>query len=153
MKVISIRLPDWVIENIDRLCELGVFISRSEFIRYAIRLALKRYEQELQKSGEVDGRILRISWKIHEDAHPEYDYELTAIPFSHQKKLLVIYPRNIDSFFVINRSYRICLKSPAGAVDLIAIFNADKTFTAIVPYDFNVSMFKRGRLIVLSSVQ
>jgi len=66
MKVISIRLPDWILNLIDRLCEKGVFISRSEFIRYAIRAALKRYERELEEFTEGEGRMLRIAWKVKE---------------------------------------------------------------------------------------
>ena len=57
MKVISIRLPDWMIELIDRLCEVGVFISRSEFIRYAIRLGLKKYENELRDKPNTPSKI------------------------------------------------------------------------------------------------
>ncbi len=60
MKVISIRLPDWMLDLIDKLCARGIFISRSEFIRYAIRLALKRYEVELYRFGVVGTRIEKI---------------------------------------------------------------------------------------------
>lgn len=67
MKVISIRLPDWILNLIDKLCEKGIFISRSEFIRYAIRLALKRYERELEEQRTVEGRVLRIAWKVQEE--------------------------------------------------------------------------------------
>lgn len=67
MKVISIRLPDWILNLIDKLCEKGIFISRSEFIRYAIRLALKRYERELEEGRELEGRVLRIAWKVREE--------------------------------------------------------------------------------------
>ena len=66
LKVVSIRLPDWIIDLIDRLCEKGIFISRSEFIRYAIRVALKRYEKELREIDETEGRMLRIAWKVRE---------------------------------------------------------------------------------------
>ena len=68
MKVISIRLPDWMLDLIDKLCARGIFISRSEFIRYAIRLALKRYEIELYKFGAVGTRIEKL-------AHPVDDVE------------------------------------------------------------------------------
>lgn len=66
MKVISIRLPDWMLELIDQLCMKGIFISRSEFIRYAIRLALKRYERELYEIKASEARLKRIAWKIEE---------------------------------------------------------------------------------------
>lgn len=68
MKVISIRLPDWMLELIDQLCMKGVFISRSEFIRYAIRSALKKYEKELQGMQQsAEARLKRIEWKIEEE--------------------------------------------------------------------------------------
>ncbi len=66
VKVISIRLPDWMLELIDKLCTRGVFISRSEFIRYAIRLALKRYEKELYEAFGVEARLRRIAWRLEE---------------------------------------------------------------------------------------
>ncbi|MEX0568890.1 MAG: ribbon-helix-helix domain-containing protein [Candidatus Njordarchaeota archaeon] len=66
MKVISIRLPDWMLDLIDQLCDKGIFISRSEFIRYAIRFALKRYEKELYEMRSSEARLKRIAWKIEE---------------------------------------------------------------------------------------
>ena len=68
MKVISIRLPDWMLDLIDQLCIKGVFISRSEFIRYAIRLALKRYERELYEFQAPEGCIRRVVWEPEESA-------------------------------------------------------------------------------------
>lgn len=49
MKVVSIRLPDWMIDLIDRLVLKGVFISRAEIIRYGIRLVLRAYREELNR--------------------------------------------------------------------------------------------------------
>ena len=66
MKVISIRLPDWMLELIDKLVEKGIFISRSEFIRYAIRHALKRYEKELSEIEGIEVKLKRLAWKIEE---------------------------------------------------------------------------------------
>lgn len=66
MKVISIRLPDWMLDLIDKLCSKGIFISRSEFIRYAIRSALKRYETELYKYGAMERKLHRIVQAMHE---------------------------------------------------------------------------------------
>ena len=47
MKEISIRIPEWMLELVDKLIKKGIFVTRSEFVRYAIRLALKRYEDLL----------------------------------------------------------------------------------------------------------
>mgnify|MGYP000639717336 CR=1 FL=1 len=66
LKVISIRLPDWMLDLIDKLCARGVFISRSEFIRYAIRLALKRYEIELYKFGALEPRLHKTIYNLME---------------------------------------------------------------------------------------
>jgi len=67
MKVISIRLPDWMLELIDQLCMKGIFISRSEFIRYAIRSALKKYEKELYDIKTSEAKLKRIAWKIEDE--------------------------------------------------------------------------------------
>ncbi len=67
MKVISIRLPDWMLDLIDKLCSKGVFISRSEFIRYAVRLALKRYEMELYDIRGPATRLQRAAYGIEEE--------------------------------------------------------------------------------------
>jgi len=58
MRVISIRIPDWMIELIDTLVEKMIFISRSEFIRYAIRTTLRRYERELRDNNTLRYRIM-----------------------------------------------------------------------------------------------
>lgn len=52
MRTISIKIPEWMLQLIDKLIEKRIFISRSEFIRYAIRLALKRYEDQLQEQPQ-----------------------------------------------------------------------------------------------------
>ena len=41
MKVISIRLPDWMVEELDNIVFRGEFISRSEAIRYAVRQLIR----------------------------------------------------------------------------------------------------------------
>jgi Arc/MetJ-type ribon-helix-helix transcriptional regulator len=50
-ETISFRLPKAVIDEIDRLVELGLFQSRSDFIREAIRLYIMKYN-DLQKSKD-----------------------------------------------------------------------------------------------------
>jgi len=55
-----------MLDLIDQLCDKGIFISRSEFIRYAIRFALKRYEKELYEMRSSEARLKRIAWKIEE---------------------------------------------------------------------------------------
>ena len=52
MRTISIRIPEWMLQLIDKLIEKRIFISRSEFIRYAARLALKKYEYILQEQPQ-----------------------------------------------------------------------------------------------------
>ncbi len=47
LQLISVRLPEWMIEAMDRLVALGFFTHRSEIIREAIRELLKRYLQIL----------------------------------------------------------------------------------------------------------
>jgi len=64
MKVISLRLPDWILERIDLLVEKRVFISRSEFIRYALRQALKSQEAFLKMENQQK--------KTEEDNAPTY---------------------------------------------------------------------------------
>ena len=67
LKVISIRLPDWMLDLIDKLCSKGVFISRSEFIRYAVRLALKRYEMELYDIRGPAARLRSAAYGLEEE--------------------------------------------------------------------------------------
>jgi Arc/MetJ-type ribon-helix-helix transcriptional regulator len=50
-ETISLRLPKAVIDEIDKLVELGLFQSRSDFIREAIRLYIMKYG-DLQKSQD-----------------------------------------------------------------------------------------------------
>ena len=42
--VITIRLPETVVNQIDKLIEDGEFGTRAEFVKYAVRQTLKRYE-------------------------------------------------------------------------------------------------------------
>ncbi len=46
MEMISVRLPEWMVEMINELVEKGIFTTRSEFIREAIRSFLKKYIEE-----------------------------------------------------------------------------------------------------------
>lgn len=48
MRELCVRVPEWMLELIDALIRKGIFITRSEFVRYAIRLALSKYEKELE---------------------------------------------------------------------------------------------------------
>ena len=48
MKEICVRVPEWMLELIDALVKGGIFMTRSEFVRFAIRLALWRYEEVLE---------------------------------------------------------------------------------------------------------
>jgi len=41
MEIITIRFPEHLIKAIDDLVEEGLFVSRSEFIRFAVREVLK----------------------------------------------------------------------------------------------------------------
>jgi len=52
MRSIAIRLPEELIDKIDDLIIKGVFITRSEFVRYAILQAFK----ELCKKGILEIR-------------------------------------------------------------------------------------------------
>lgn len=55
MKLISVHLPIWMLNKLERLVKLGIFPSRSEAIRVAIHLLLTRYsEEELRKKGRVE---------------------------------------------------------------------------------------------------
>ena len=78
MRVLSIRLPDWMIEMIDRLVENGVFISRSEFIRFCIRRGFKQFERELERLNPDRGKILRIGWKVNMDKELDVPSEVVG---------------------------------------------------------------------------
>jgi len=49
MRTVSIKLPVWMINEMDDLILKGYFLNRSEFIRFAIRLTLKLYEENKNK--------------------------------------------------------------------------------------------------------
>ena len=42
LKIISVKLPDGITKDIDKLIDLGVYTTRSEFIRRAVREQLKK---------------------------------------------------------------------------------------------------------------
>ena len=42
--VITIRLPEAIVQQIDSLIQDGEFGTRAEFVKYAVRQTLKRYE-------------------------------------------------------------------------------------------------------------
>ena len=42
--VITIRLPEAIVDQIDELIKEGEFGTRAEFVKYAVRQILKRYE-------------------------------------------------------------------------------------------------------------
>ncbi|HDO20745.1 MAG TPA: ribbon-helix-helix protein, CopG family [Candidatus Bathyarchaeota archaeon] len=58
LKIVSIRLPEVYIELIDELIRLGIYPSRSEIIRVALREFLSK---EINTHGNVM-RILREKW-------------------------------------------------------------------------------------------
>jgi len=47
---ISVKLPEWMIKLIDDLVHQELYSSRSEFIREAIRLHLKKYLNNINQS-------------------------------------------------------------------------------------------------------
>jgi Arc/MetJ-type ribon-helix-helix transcriptional regulator len=55
MKVLSIRLPEEYVKAMDEIVRMGIYPSRSEFIRAAIREHLKR---EIDSSSNIR-RIVR----------------------------------------------------------------------------------------------
>ncbi|MCS7368433.1 MAG: ribbon-helix-helix domain-containing protein [archaeon GBS-70-058] len=57
MKVISIRLPEEYVRIMDEIIRLGIYPSRSEFVRAAIREHLKR---EIDSSIKVRGIVKEI---------------------------------------------------------------------------------------------
>ena len=58
MKRISIRIPENLVSIIDRLIELGLFYSRSEFIRYSIREALSELKSIADREIVSSERVL-----------------------------------------------------------------------------------------------
>lgn len=71
MKIISVRLPVWMVNKIDDLVYKGVFVSRAEVIRYGVRIVLKKYENELKKQTLTTHDILNARLKKYEDDHNE----------------------------------------------------------------------------------
>ncbi|MCR6669000.1 MAG: ribbon-helix-helix domain-containing protein [archaeon YNP-WB-040] len=55
MKVLSIRLPEEYVKAMDEIIRMGIYPSRSEFVRAAIREHLKR---EIDSSSNIR-RIVR----------------------------------------------------------------------------------------------
>lgn len=53
MKRLTVRVENWVLDLIDKLIKKGLFSTRSEFIRFAIRLALKKHERDLIDSSYI----------------------------------------------------------------------------------------------------
>ncbi|MEX0569077.1 MAG: ribbon-helix-helix domain-containing protein [Candidatus Njordarchaeota archaeon] len=62
MRVVSIRIPENIIHLIDLLCEKGYFVSRTEFIRYAIRIALEKFRKEIRQDAQKILSSVPISW-------------------------------------------------------------------------------------------
>ncbi|MHA1616578.1 MAG: ribbon-helix-helix domain-containing protein [Candidatus Njordarchaeales archaeon] len=50
---VSFKIPKQILERVDQLVRLGIYSSRSEFFRDAIRLHLQRFEKYIRK-GELD---------------------------------------------------------------------------------------------------
>ena len=48
MKEICVSVPRWMLKLIDALVKRGIFKTRSEFVRFAIRLTLYRYRATLE---------------------------------------------------------------------------------------------------------
>ena len=66
-KIVTVKLPPVWLEMIDALVRLGLFTSRSEFIREAIRQLLSKYHDIIMKElaryatpEEKQGRIMVI---------------------------------------------------------------------------------------------
>lgn len=72
MKVISIRLPEWILDNIDKLVDKKIFISRSEFIRFATRLALKKYRRFLEENNNKPEETLKARLEVIESEQKMY---------------------------------------------------------------------------------
>jgi len=64
MKVVSVRLPDWMIEKLDELVERGIFICRGEAIRASIRLLFRQYNIGMPEDAEIEDEKISIREKI-----------------------------------------------------------------------------------------
>ena len=53
--VITIRLPSEIVSQIDSLISEGDFGSRAEFVKYAVRQILKKYEGRSPPLRMIDG--------------------------------------------------------------------------------------------------
>lgn len=53
--VITIRLPEAIVDQIDELIKEGEFGTRAEFVKYAVRQTLKRYEGRSPPLGMSKG--------------------------------------------------------------------------------------------------
>jgi Arc/MetJ-type ribon-helix-helix transcriptional regulator len=55
MRLIAVHLPEKIVEDIQRLVEMGLYPNRSEAIRNAIRDLLKRelWESNMNTSGRM----------------------------------------------------------------------------------------------------
>jgi len=65
MKIVSFKLPEYYVELIDKLVKEGLYHSRSEFIRTAVRKVLEREMRRLEhikkgKSNYVDVSVLEL---------------------------------------------------------------------------------------------
>jgi len=58
MPAYSFRLPDGLIRKIDEYVMRGIFISRSEFIRTAIRRLIKIIDEMIQSN--YDAKVIRM---------------------------------------------------------------------------------------------
>ena len=64
MKEICIRVLRWTLELIDVLVKKEIFKTRSEFVRFAIRFALYRYEAVLED-------VCKHSRPVDSPKHPQ----------------------------------------------------------------------------------
>ena len=55
MALISVRIPDELLKEVDYLVEKGVFQSRAEAIRYALRIMLQQYKKVYIKEVMYNG--------------------------------------------------------------------------------------------------
>ena len=62
MKILTVKVPVKLIEIIDRLVEAGLYGSRSEFVREALRTLINRV---LNNNGELREKITRL-FKLEE---------------------------------------------------------------------------------------
>lgn len=63
MRVVSVRIPDWMIDKAYILIEKGIFISFSELVRYAIRKLLREYLEVIKNEKNKDNKDDRISYE------------------------------------------------------------------------------------------